>query len=189
MFTAGRISACTALLYRRVRDVPTSRFRGIGTPFSPWSHNATIRIATRYGAYSKPNNSVKGTVQIKSGVSGRYSFTSVIRLNSEILVETVRRYSKLPHLWSLSKRLARWMESGERSIATERSSKRHMSISWTSGYLRKPWRRCCRTTGLALRWRNCNGHTHWVVAQYKDSSERQERDAEGRALRTGSWRS
>jgi hypothetical protein len=27
------------------------------------------------------------------------------------LVETVRRYSKLPHLWSLSKRLARWLES------------------------------------------------------------------------------
>jgi uncharacterized protein (DUF433 family) len=27
------------------------------------------------------------------------------------LVETVRRYSKLPHLWSLSKRLARWLET------------------------------------------------------------------------------
>jgi lambda repressor-like predicted transcriptional regulator len=27
-----------------------------------------------------------------------------------LLVETVRRYSKQPHLWSLSKRLARWLE-------------------------------------------------------------------------------
>jgi uncharacterized protein (DUF433 family) len=27
------------------------------------------------------------------------------------VVETVRRYSKLPHLWSLSKRLARWLET------------------------------------------------------------------------------
>jgi uncharacterized protein (DUF433 family) len=26
------------------------------------------------------------------------------------MVETVRRYSKLPHLWSLSKRLVRWLE-------------------------------------------------------------------------------
>jgi uncharacterized protein (DUF433 family) len=29
------------------------------------------------------------------------------------MVETVRRYSKLPHLWNLSKRLARWLEPGE----------------------------------------------------------------------------
>jgi uncharacterized protein (DUF433 family) len=31
-------------------------------------------------------------------------------LRKQNLVETVRRYSKLPHLWSLSKRLARWLE-------------------------------------------------------------------------------
>jgi uncharacterized protein (DUF433 family) len=38
--------------------------------------------------------------------SGWYSSTSGIRFRSEILVGTVRRYSKQPHLWRTSKRLA-----------------------------------------------------------------------------------
>ena len=38
------------------------------------------------------------------------------------MVETVRRYSKQPHLWSLSKRLARWLEPGEPGMRAELSS-------------------------------------------------------------------
>lgn len=34
-------------------------------------------------------------------------------------VETVRRYSKLPHLWGLSKRLASWLEPSELGKETE----------------------------------------------------------------------
>jgi DNA-directed RNA polymerase specialized sigma24 family protein len=35
------------------------------------------------------------------------------------LVEAVRRYSKLPHLWSLSKRLARWLDLSESDSDTK----------------------------------------------------------------------